>query len=179
MICPRLVNIAMESDVFPYRNYHHICLSSWWAWCGKYSPRWYVPNSLISWWKMTYFLIGLVTMYHVCLSSRWSWCGKYSPRRHVLSSSMSQWKVTYFLIEVFTICISINISIDISMYTSTDMTTHLWTHPSICHWYINGYRQRLLNGCMHRRMHKFIMCPLISQGICALMCVYIQKCIHW
>jgi hypothetical protein len=63
MICPQLVNITMGSEVFPYWNCHHICLSSWWARCGKYSPRWYGINSSISQCKVTYFLIGIATVH--------------------------------------------------------------------------------------------------------------------
>ena len=62
MICPQLVKITMENDVFAYWTCHHICLSYWWTWCGTYSPRWYVLNSSISQWKVI-ILIATVTIY--------------------------------------------------------------------------------------------------------------------
>ena len=46
----------MESDVFPYCNW---CVSSWSTRCGKYSNSWYVLNSSISPWKVTYFPIAI------------------------------------------------------------------------------------------------------------------------
>ena len=63
MIWHQLVNIRMNSDIFPYWSCLYTCLSFGWAWWGKYSPTWYGPSSSISPWKVKYVLIGPVTIY--------------------------------------------------------------------------------------------------------------------
>ena len=60
MICARLVNITLESNVCPYRNCPHTSLISWWTW---HFHGWYVFNLSISQWKVTYLAIAILSIY--------------------------------------------------------------------------------------------------------------------
>ena len=133
MLCARLVNITLESNVCPYRNCPHTSLISWWTW---HFHGWYVFNLSISQWKVTYLAIATLTIYvwvfggpgveslllddtlDVVSSTRQChnrsvWisllglslymCEEYSSIWCVLNSSISQWRRTYFLNGIVTI----------------------------------------------------------------------------